>query len=352
MKFQSWANLIGRLFFQARVKASLRRRQMVRTRRMSRSQVAEALESRALLAVTTSVSGNQLQISLDAANDQVWISYSSSSPTSEVGNLQVGTSSSNLTNKGTFGPTGTTAAQINSIMISDTSGSAGQQVFFAGSNPISGTGAFFTGLSSGVSITGVETINVRRLIRGGGANPTPLPATVVGNASTVNLTYTTTGATATRLQQAVDFAASGGAVSFVNAGQYNQSVTINKALNLDGFGSTVPSATTGTRINVASGTAITLGENADGSTLRELRVSGSVVNNTVGVGLQAGAQVDNLTLVRVAAASQGTGFLIPATAGAAGLTITNSNFSNNDRAIAALADTNISTNESGLTGAS
>ncbi len=69
MKFQSWANLIGRLFFQARVKSSLRRRQMLRTRRWSRSQVAEALESRALLAVTASVVGNTLQVNLSAAGD-------------------------------------------------------------------------------------------------------------------------------------------------------------------------------------------------------------------------------------------------------------------------------------------
>ncbi|MFN9198370.1 MAG: beta strand repeat-containing protein, partial [Planctomycetaceae bacterium] len=354
MKFQSWANLVGRLFFRARVKSSLQRRQVLRTRRMSRSQVAEALESRALLAVTANVVGNTLQVKLDAANDQAWISYSAGTPTNAT-SLRVGTTNttSGLTNVAVIGG----SSNINRIEVLDFSnsgagGASNQRVYFAGSFPITGTGTASAGLSAGVSVTGIETVDVNRLIRGGGTTAAPTPASVTGNAGTVNLAYTSTSvSTATRLQQAVDFAAANATVKLPN-GQFNQSMTIDKQLLIDGVGTAVPTSTTGTRINVASGTAVSLGPNADGSTLQELRISGSVVNSTVGIGLQAGAQVDNLKLDRVAAASHGTGFLIPATAGAAGLTITNSNFSNNDRAIAALADTNISTNESGLTGAS
>ena len=354
MKFQSWANLVGRLFFRARVKSSLRRRQVLRTRRMSRSQVAEALESRALLAVTANVVGNTLQVKLDAANDQAWISYSAGTPTSST-TLRVGTSgtTAGLTNVAVIGG----SSNVNRIEVLDFSnsgagGASNQRVYFAGSYPITGTGTANQGLTGGVSVTGIETVDVNRLIRGGGSNTAPTPATVTGNAGIVNLAYTSTSvATATRLQQAIDFAAADATVNLPN-GQFNQSVTIDKKVIFNGVGSSVPTSTSGSRINVASGTAVTLGPNADGTRLQELRISGSVVNNTVGVALQSGAQVDNVTLVNSALVSHGTGLLIPATAGAANLSVPQNQFTNNDRAIAAFADTSISTNETGLTGAS
>ena len=353
MNFQSWSSLVGRLFFRARVKSVLRRRQVLRTRRWSRSQVAEALESRSLLAVTTNIVGTTLQVRLSAANDQAWISYSAATPSTST-SIRVGTNStsSGLTNVAVVG----SSSNINRIEVVDFSnsgagGASDQRVYFGGSNPISGTGTANQGLTGGVSVTGIETIDVGRLIRGGGTNTAPTPATVTGNAGFVNLAYTSTNvATATRLQQAIDFAAANATVS-LPTGQFNQSMTIDKRLLIDGVGSSVPTSTTGTRINVASGTAVTLGTNADSAVLQELRIAGSVVNNTVGVGLQSGAQVDSVTLVNIALASHGTGLLIPATTGAAGLTVTNSQFTGNDRAIAAYANTSISTNETGLTGA-